>query len=261
MTRVINDDGGTAAAANFFVQISLPDYNSAINMIGNENGNNATGWDRTLVDEGTKVLRGSWRNTGSAASPVWVWTLEGSPSRTNPADFVRYTDPNGNLARVILDGRGLPYNPTVAQNMTTSCSQCPGGAPRAWSVSAGGLFTGLLDVNDVDYNSFDLAYTTGCTWTYPVDALGVSATLEFTSTWVLTISGLVSPPLVYTLSSADWSCTGDNIMEGSSNPDDAPPYMYLSPQAGAQNQPGKVLIQKYSEANFYLLGIPTVIGP
>lgn len=63
-------------------------------------------WDRNILDEGTKALKGKYdRITG-------VWTLidiDGNPpDPTNPTHFVRFQDHNGNYARCILDGAGIP---------------------------------------------------------------------------------------------------------------------------------------------------------
>lgn len=80
------------------------------------------GFDRILLDEGTKVLNGHWDDaTGN-------WTLDdiggAAPDPSNPAHFIRFTDRQANPARVILDGKGQPYNPAAAASITpgTSCS-------------------------------------------------------------------------------------------------------------------------------------------
>ena len=65
-------------------------------------------WDRDIVDQGTKVLRGSWSN---ANPPAWV--LDGSPSPLNPKHFIRFQDPKGNIGSVVLNGQGVPYDPDL----------------------------------------------------------------------------------------------------------------------------------------------------
>lgn len=64
-----------------------------------------TTFDRTYVDEGTKVLNGGWDANG-------VWALRdrdgGPPDKTNPAHFNRYEDINEENTRVMLDGNGEP---------------------------------------------------------------------------------------------------------------------------------------------------------
>lgn len=68
------------------------------------------GWDRDVMDEGTKALKGHWDINGD-------WQLEfigGSvPSPHNPAHFIRITDVNGNPMRSLLDGAGKPLNVSV----------------------------------------------------------------------------------------------------------------------------------------------------
>jgi hypothetical protein len=64
------------------------------------------GWDRHLLDEGTKVLNGHWdEDTGA-------WVLDqingANPDPDNPQHFIRFKDRNGENAKVILDGHGIP---------------------------------------------------------------------------------------------------------------------------------------------------------
>lgn len=65
-------------------------------------GSVVSGWDRFVLDEGTKVLRGRWNTDDN------VWIVDDDADRLNPADFIRYKDPNGELTRVVLDGKGEP---------------------------------------------------------------------------------------------------------------------------------------------------------
>jgi hypothetical protein len=64
------------------------------------------GFDRDLLDEGTKVLHGHWNNT------TGNWDLDNiggaAPSRNNPNHFDRFKDRQGENCRVILNGKGLP---------------------------------------------------------------------------------------------------------------------------------------------------------
>ena len=64
-----------------------------------------SGWDRDLLDEGTKVLNGRWSANGNYI----VVDIGGSaPDPDNPAHFIRFQDRNGNTGRVLLNGAGLP---------------------------------------------------------------------------------------------------------------------------------------------------------
>ena len=71
-------------------------------------------FDRVVVDEGTKCLRGKWKNYGTAANPNWLWDAEPGANPNNIKDFIQYKDKNGENSRVLLDGQGLPFDGTVA---------------------------------------------------------------------------------------------------------------------------------------------------
>lgn len=70
-------------------------------------------FDRSILDEGTKVLNGHWDN----GSGDWVLdNIAGSePDPGNPTHFLRATDRNGNPIHVVYSGRpekrGQPYVP------------------------------------------------------------------------------------------------------------------------------------------------------
>lgn len=72
-------------------------------------------WDRYLLDEATKVLKGKW-DTDPGSPTYKQWVLEGSPDKTNPRDFIRAVDFYGNPTKFILDGDGRPYD---ANNVST----------------------------------------------------------------------------------------------------------------------------------------------
>ena len=67
-------------------------------------------FDRTIMDEGTKVLNGRWDNELGIwrVLPIEGYTSQPDPDKTNPQHFIRYKDRNGENTRVILDGNGLP---------------------------------------------------------------------------------------------------------------------------------------------------------
>jgi hypothetical protein len=71
-------------------------------------------FDRVILDEGTKVLNGHW-NAGR-------WVLDNvdgsSPSRWQPSHFIRFTDPQGNPCRVILNGAGMPSGVRITGRVT-----------------------------------------------------------------------------------------------------------------------------------------------
>lgn len=69
----------------------------------------SSGWDRDVLDEGTKVLFGRWGFGGSEGTG---WIPQAGVDPSNPANYIRYTDRTGNPTRVILNGAGLPYDAT-----------------------------------------------------------------------------------------------------------------------------------------------------
>lgn len=75
------------------------------------------GFDRNVVDEGTKALRGDWdRTVGSPTYGRYVLdsSLDVATARLDPNNFVRFKDWNGENVPVILDGRGMPYDPDAS---------------------------------------------------------------------------------------------------------------------------------------------------
>lgn len=80
--------------------------NAAGRQSGGGHANVTKGFDRILMDEGTRVLNGHWdQSTGE-----WILDpINGAlPDMFNPAHFIKAQDRNGNAIRVILDGYGRP---------------------------------------------------------------------------------------------------------------------------------------------------------
>lgn len=89
---------------------SFPKKNAAGTIIGN-------GFDRDILDEGTKVIRGDWdRRIGSPTYSDYVPALD--IDRNNPTNYIRFKDWNGENARVILDGNGAPIDTGVGTGTT-----------------------------------------------------------------------------------------------------------------------------------------------
>lgn len=79
-------------------------------------------FDRSILDQGTKVLNGHWgrgSTGGTGEGSGWVldllWNPETMdlefPDPLNPSHFIRATDRNGNPISLILNGAGEPYDP------------------------------------------------------------------------------------------------------------------------------------------------------
>jgi hypothetical protein len=71
-------------------------------------------WDRRVLDEGTKALRGKWQTDPASASfkqYVLDPDIADNPQAyLNPVNFVRYRDFHGEPGRVILNGYGRPWD-------------------------------------------------------------------------------------------------------------------------------------------------------
>lgn len=66
------------------------------------------GFDRTFMDEGTKCIRGKWASNEAGTGSTDKWVVDAAAVATNPQDFIRYKDRNGENTRVLLDGNGRP---------------------------------------------------------------------------------------------------------------------------------------------------------
>lgn len=123
-------------------------------------------FDRDVLDEGTKVLQGHWATkkelegsgtgtstgtstgTGTQGQPPEVgWVIDRIngrlPDPNNPSHFKRYQDREGNLARVILNGSGLPANTSYFYPIST-----PTGTDASVSVRYEPLGTGPLSLSN-----------------------------------------------------------------------------------------------------------------
>lgn len=77
-------------------------------------------FDRDILDEGTKALRGQWdTNPSSPTYGAWVIASDedgpyGLVDPTNPRNYIRYKDWNAENTRVILNGAGIPVDTSSA---------------------------------------------------------------------------------------------------------------------------------------------------
>lgn len=69
---------------------------------------NFKGFDRKIIDEGTKVLRGRWVPDVLVSPVTFEWTPDATADEDNPKHFIRYKDQNQENCRVLLDGAGNP---------------------------------------------------------------------------------------------------------------------------------------------------------
>lgn len=209
-------------------------------------------WDRDVLDEATKVLTGHWDRSGG-----WVLEAVGIedddvtpiyPDPGNPAHFMRAVDRRGNPAKIILDGHGLPFDPEPMP-ATAGCASCFS-SPQQW------LVTGF----ETDQT---LTYSALCDWAGPPGATLVIATLTLDDEgfWVLTAATLTVGGLVelgtYELPAGVWECLGPNTMIKVDGSGIGPAAVDLT--AVGLTEPGRIHIEKYQEANFLELGIPTTL--
>jgi hypothetical protein len=73
-----------------------------------------SGWDRHIVDEGAKALRGTWQHDPNSID-YGQYILDSdirdsSTAKDNPKNFIRFKDWNGENARTLLS-QGRPYDP------------------------------------------------------------------------------------------------------------------------------------------------------
>lgn len=82
------------------------------------------GFDRDLLDEGTKVLYGHWDPDTATGTGAGLWVTDqiggSDPDPDNPTHFIRFKDRNGENCRVLLNGAGLPAETATAVSITNA---------------------------------------------------------------------------------------------------------------------------------------------
>ena len=216
----------------------------------------ASTFDKVALDEGTKILNGHWDGDTGA----WVLDPIGGslPDPNNPEHFERFTDRKGNATRVILNGAGLPAGTVITVEGIFI------------SKNGGNTANVLTDTNwwlpffgDVDSGGNIIPEEYSFLGVYPRGSV-----VKITTT---SIGG--GPPTVdYYL------CIEDALP--SHNPPDRPDKWqsipgvtnqgaysavttyaageYVTDSGQSSGAAGYRYIQKYSESNFLLLGIPVI---
>lgn len=218
---------------------------------------NRKGWDRDLLDEGTKVLRGKWVHQ-EGPPEKWVWELDANPvpDPSNPKDFIRFTDPYGNPMKAILDGTGRPFDADtdicffVDRGFQPSTAYGPylGSNPTATGVYAaeyaGG---GSLEVGE--------NYSYYITVVYTEEGLNAQTTDDSVPAGPINATpseGLRSVRLSWDKVA---SAFGYKIYrEGPGDPD-----FKLIATVGKGGSPGTIHVEKFDEANFLILGVPATL--
>ena len=194
-------------------------------------------WDRYLLDEGTKALNGGWDSSGRWKLKKIAGQL---PSPTNPAHFCAFRGRDGNLMKCVLDGSGMPFEPSANDVLRTCNAACPDSVvPKYWR---------LLDAEPA---YITLENSGGCGWAGTSAATDKTYSLEFSEAlrfWKL----LCSDGRRWDVAEKNFQCLGANLL---TNPFDTaifPNSVRL--QWGAQ--PGMIGVSVYGESDFLLLGIP-----
>ena len=192
--------------------LRYPKFGSASDLLG---------FDRLLLDEGSKALNGHWdRTTGR-------WVLEDiagmPPNPHNPASYVKVVDRKGNPMKAILDGAGVPIQIPLEGTITTVSPDVP---PIVGTDAPHGLVTGdTVTISGATFaGSLDIEGLVNGTWKVAV--------VDSTHFTLVESEGLMGAD--YDAGSATWNFIGTPA--------------------------GNVLVQKYPYANFLLLGIPTDLG-
>jgi hypothetical protein len=186
--------------------------------------------DRDILDEGTKALHGVNDKGNWVITPMDTGV---DPDRFNPLHFVQYKDVNGENARCILNGFGVPVGQAVQ---------------------------GDYSVKTAEARSTGLGYAVGD----QVQVLGGTSTQPC----IITITEVGSEGQVIF---ASVLIPGQYTVKPDNNVDTE--MITVSPGIGATfeltwfdnagegklNQAGKIHVEKYNNGNPYLLGIPAIL--
>ncbi len=217
-------------------------------------------FDRNLLDEGTKALNGRFdKVTGN-------WVLENiagaPPNRFNPQHYQRFIDRKGNPTRVILNGQGLPagvkvgtgtsVTDTYVSTSSNNLGQIPTGAAPWLVINPGG--TPPRWDSSTFYNEGDVVYATAVS----------GETLGDTTTYLATDPNLGEDPRTTT---GSWVVLGFGSFDVIFTPTNRGVWSPATTYAGGDyvtytstigtTTAGSVFVQKYQEADFTQLNIPT----
>jgi hypothetical protein len=171
------------------------------------------GFDRDLLDEGTKVLNGHWKDPRTSDQWVVDNIAGAAPDPSNPKHFIRFVDRRGNPSKVILDGHGLPSGVPIGT-----------GATAVASILADVVNNVVITNGGSGYSSAPKVIFKGG------GGFGAAGTAL--------ISG--------------GSVIGVNITAGGQDYTEVPSVEFSS-----MGEPGKIHVEKYDEADFLVLNIPT----
>lgn len=198
-------------------------------------------FDRLLLDEGTKVLHGQWDKPTNGA---WnLININGAvPNPFNPAHFDRYKDRKWENTRCLLNGRGLPAKASVCVNgpFYIAIANTSSGVPGSGWVLVNGNLTPVTWTSAFDYQAGDIVQV-------PQSPGSPEGPFNY---YVSTASGNTNAP-----GGAGWTqipgVTDSGFWAGGQTYT-AGEVVRPSGNTGV----GSILLEKYGESNFLLLGIP-----
>jgi len=200
-------------------------------------------WDRQLLDEGTKALNGGWDGT--------TWKLKkiagADPDPANPAHFCVFKGRDGNVMKCILNGHGIPFQPSD-NDVVAACGSCISPVPKVWRLTISGI-------SQSETQPILLTHSGSCNWggsaganTYALTY--VPSLFDNQGVWRLSES---PTGLKWESNEGEWACTGPNTL--------VPTDLTWMPNKKATltygSQPGMIDVSVYGESDFLMLGIPT----
>ncbi len=233
-----------------------------------ETGQWISGWDRDITDEGTRVLKGRWEKvTGPSGNQVFTgkWALDkingADPDKSNPAHFVRLKDFNDENTKMLLDGNGKPYVPEFLLKVPES-------------LTAGLNIGGDLNVDDGYRYVVTAVNSAGETTPSQAASAKPQDTRTFPGGGLLqtvalvwkAVQGAASYKVYQSIGAADYkllasgvaaTATPSYVDDGSFTASGAAPPDTNDAVTPVYPKPGVRHVEKYQEADFFQLGIPT----
>lgn len=202
-------------------------------------------WDRVILDEGTKCLRGRWDT--STAEATWVPDrVGGQPlNPLNPANYQKATDPAGNPTSVLLDGRGSPADVQVQgvwRAVTAAVEVAGGNVQRGQDYVRGETITLTYDGGTI--------LTPLEKYTIRVKVTAVTSQGGVEQAVLADGGGFSVPP-----SAVQQHATSDGHGSG------ARFRLTFRQGGGSRTRIGVIGVQKYPQANLFVLGVPATLGP
>lgn len=201
------------------------------------------GFDRSLLDEGNKVLNGKWVGDAYILQDIAPGV---PPNYLNPTHFKRASDREGNPCRVVLNGFGMPASVIVGGSVFgtgyfVSLSDNNINNP----LSGSGFWCPLIDPLDLSVWQAGVAYPRGSLATVGDDVY----------------LALIANPPVTPPSAAHWELMNSTQDAGTWSA--AATYgkgdYVVAPLSISRSAEGYRYVQKYDEANLLTLGIPVAI--